>query len=105
METTLLFEHGGSYRASQLWVTRILVVRLFRERLSLSRAVKSYTKFQWSEMMRVLVKLNELEEVSEPPLGGHLKASVGVTQGRSSGYGSGRRNAGGGGGGSPVQPR
>lgn len=29
MEATLMFEHGGSHRASQLWVTRILLGRLF----------------------------------------------------------------------------
>lgn len=76
METTLLFEHGGSRRASQLWVTRILLGRLFRERLSLSRVVKSYEKFQQREMMRALVMLNELEEVAETPLGGHPEPSV-----------------------------
>ena len=46
MEATLMFEHGGSRRASQLWVTRILLKRLFRERICLSRAMKSYAKFQ-----------------------------------------------------------
>lgn len=76
MEATLMFEHGESRRASQLWVTRILLGWLFRERLSLGRAVKSYAKFQRREMMRELVKLNELEEVAEPPLGGLLEASA-----------------------------
>lgn len=76
MEATLMFEHGGSRRANQLWVTKILLGRLFRERLSLNRAVKSYAKFQRREIMRGLVKLNELEEVVEPPLGGHLEATV-----------------------------
>lgn len=50
-------------------MTRILLRRLFQERLSLGRAVKSYTKFQRLEMMRGLVKLNKLEEVAEPLLG------------------------------------
>ena len=76
MEATLMFEHGGSRRANQLWVTKILLGRLFRERLSLDRAVKSYAKFQRREMMRGLVKLNELEEVVEPPLGGHSEAFI-----------------------------
>ena len=76
METTLLFEHGGSCRASPLWVTRILLGRLFRERLSLGRVVKSFAKFQRREMMRGLVKLNELEDVAEPSLGGNKETTV-----------------------------
>lgn len=76
MEATMMFEHRGSRRASQLWVTRILFGRLFQERLSLGRAVKSFTKFQRREIMRGLVKLNELEEVAEPPLGGLPKVST-----------------------------
>lgn len=71
LEATLLFEHGGEYRAIPHWVTHILLGRLFRERLSLSRTVKSLAKFQHREMMRGLVKLNELEDVSELLLGGN----------------------------------
>ena len=52
-----------------MWVTIILLERLFRERLSLGRAVKSFAKFQRREIMRGLVKLNELEVVAKPPLG------------------------------------
>jgi hypothetical protein len=76
MEATLMFEHGGSRRANQLWVTQILLGQLFRERLSLGWTVKSYAKFQRREIMRGLVKLNELEEVAEPPLGGLLEATT-----------------------------
>ena len=75
MDATLLFEHGGNRQASQLWVTRILLGRLFREILSLGRAVKLFVKFQRRDIMRGLVKLNELEEVAKPPLGGLPKAS------------------------------
>lgn len=71
LEATLLFQHGKKYRANPNWVTRILLSRLFRERLSLSSAVKSFAKFQRREMMRGLVKLNELEDVAEPPFGGN----------------------------------
>lgn len=46
LEATLLFEHGGDCRASPLWVTRILLGRLFHERLSLGRVVKLFAKFQ-----------------------------------------------------------
>ena len=76
LEATLLFEHGGEYRANPHWVTRILLGKLFRERLSLGRAVKSFAKFQDREMMWGLVKLNALEEVVEPPLGGNQERSV-----------------------------
>ena len=76
LEATLLFEHGGSCRANPLWVTRILLGRFFRERLSLGRAVKSFAKFQCREMMRGLVKINELEDIAEPPLGGNQETSV-----------------------------
>ena len=76
LEATLLFEHGGEYRASPHWVTRILLGRLFPKRLSLDRAVKSFPKFQRKEMMCGLVKLNELEEVTEPSLGGNQERSV-----------------------------
>ena len=69
LEATLLFEHGGEYRANPHWVTRILLGRLFHERLSLGRAIKSFSKFQRREMMRGLVKLNELEDIAKPPLG------------------------------------
>ena len=51
LEATLLFEHGGEYRSNPHWVTRILLSRLFREHLSLSRAVKTFAKFQHREMM------------------------------------------------------
>ena len=76
LEATLLFEHGGDCRASPLWVTRILLGRLFRECLSLGRAIKSFAKFQHREMMRGLVKLDELEDVAEPPLGGNQELAV-----------------------------
>ena len=35
MDATLMFEHGGGKKASQLWVTRILLDKLFRERMAL----------------------------------------------------------------------
>ena len=74
-DTTLMFKHGGNWRESQLWVTGILLGRLFQERLSLGRVVKYFAKFQRREIMRGLVKLNEMEEVAETPLGGLPEAS------------------------------
>ena len=76
LEATLLFEHAGEHRANPLWVTRILLGRLFRERLSLGREVKSHAKIQCREMMHKLVKLNKLKEVAEPLLGGNHESPV-----------------------------
>lgn len=76
LEATLLFEHGGEYRASPHWVTPILLGRLFHERLSLGRAIKSFAKFQHREMMRGLVKLNELKDVVEPLLSDNQECLV-----------------------------
>ena len=76
LEATLLFEHEGSCRSSPVWVTQILLGRLFPERLSLGRAVKSFAKFQHREMMRGRVKLNELEDIVEPPLSGNQETSI-----------------------------
>ena len=44
--------------------------------MTLGRAIKSFVKFQRWEIMRGLVKLNDLEEVVEPPLGGTPEATT-----------------------------
>lgn len=51
-------------------MTRILLGCLFRERLVLGQVVKMFAKFQWREIMWCMVKLNDLEELAEPLLGG-----------------------------------
>lgn len=76
MDATLIFEHGGGQKASQLWVTRILLGTLFREQLVLGHVVKTFVKFQRREIMRGLVKLNDLEELAKPPLGGTPEATT-----------------------------
>ena len=76
LEPTFRFEHGGRKQASPLWVTRILLGQLFRERLALGQAVKAFAKFQRREITRSLVKVNDLEELVEPPLGGVQEAST-----------------------------
>lgn len=50
--------------------------RLFREQLALVHVVKTFAKFHRREIMRSLVKANDLEELAEPPLGGPLEAST-----------------------------
>lgn len=44
--------------------------------MDLGRVVKVIAKFQRREIMRSLVKVNELEELVEPPLGSILEAST-----------------------------
>ena len=74
MDATLMFEHGRRQKASQLWVTCILLGRLFWEWLALGRAVKAFVKFQRREIMRGLVKVNDLEELAKPSLRGTSEA-------------------------------
>jgi hypothetical protein len=83
LHAMLWFEHGdgsgGGPKASQLWVTRILLGRLFRERQALGRTVKMYARFQCQEIMRCIVKINDLEEQVKSPLSGTLGASTSGT--------------------------
>ena len=74
MDATLMFEHRGNQRASQLWVTKIILGRLFRESLIFHWVVKSFAKFQCPKIMRGLVKLNELEEVSRATTRRHARS-------------------------------
>lgn len=83
MDATLHFEHGngleGGLNASQLWVTHILMGRLFRERQELGWKVKLYAQFQHRKIMRCMVKINDLEDQAELPLSGMLGASTSGT--------------------------
>jgi hypothetical protein len=56
-------------------VVRILLGRLLHERTTLDRAIKKFAKFQRREIMRGMVKLNDQEDLDEPPLAGDPKAS------------------------------
>ena len=42
--------------------------------MTLGHAIKQYAKFQCHEIMRCMVKLNDLEDMDEPPLDGVLEA-------------------------------
>ena len=44
LNSTLLFEHGGGQRASQLWIARILLGRLSWERTVLGKTVEVFAK-------------------------------------------------------------
>ena len=74
--STLLFEHGGGQSSNPLWVARILFRRPFRERLALGEVVIVFVKHCRREAMRSLVKLQDLVELDEPPLGGSSVATT-----------------------------
>ena len=57
-----------------MWVMRILLGHLLKERMVLGQAIKQFAKFQRREIMRCMVKLNDLEDMAEPPLKGALIA-------------------------------
>ena len=67
LNSALLFEHGGSQRASQLWITRILLGRLSQERKALGKAVEVFAKLQRRDIMRSMVKLHDLVDLAESP--------------------------------------
>lgn len=70
LDAVLHFEHGddtgGDLKANPIWVTHILLGRLFREHQALGRAAKLFAQFQHSQIMRCMVKINKLEEKAEP---------------------------------------
>ena len=52
--------------------------RLLHERMDLGFTIKQYAKFHCREIMRCMVKLNNLEDMVEPPLYGVPEASSSV---------------------------
>jgi hypothetical protein len=83
LDVALRFDHGdrlgGGLKANQLYVMCILLGRLFRERLVLRQVVKMYAQFQLQNIMQFMVKINNLEELAEPPLSGMLGTSTSGT--------------------------
>ena len=79
LNATLRFEHGGGQPASMLWVAHIHLSRLFCERLTLGWIVKAFAKHYHKEVMRSLVKIQDLVDLDEPPLG-CLSASTSMVQ-------------------------
>ena len=76
LQTVFMFENRNGWPVSSLWVVSILLGRILRERTTLGRATKQYAKFQQLEIMRCMVKLNDLEDMAEPPLYGVPEASA-----------------------------
>lgn len=75
LNLALLFEHGGGQRASQLWITRILMGRLSGERTTMGKTMEVFAKLQRRDIMRSMVKLHDLVDLVEPPWRGMAKAS------------------------------
>ena len=69
LNSTLFFEYGGHQLAIMLWVANILLDFVFHKRLALGWMVKSFEKHYPKESMRSLVKLQDLLDLAEPPLG------------------------------------
>ena len=65
LEAALSFKHEdkeeGGPRVHPIWITCILLSRIFQERQALGKAVKLYVNFQHREFMWSLVKMNGLE--------------------------------------------
>ena len=80
LEVALLVEHGddddGGLRSNPIWITKIMLGHLFRECQALGKVVKLFTHFQHREIMRCMVKINDLEERAEPLLYGMMGSST-----------------------------
>ena len=57
-------------------MTHILLGWLFKEHLVIDREIKLYARFQRREIMRCMLKINDLEELAKPPLSGTSGAST-----------------------------
>ena len=75
LQVAFCFEDGNGRPVNYLWVVHILLGRLFHERTALGRAIKQFAKFQRREILRGMVKLNDLEDLVKPPLDGGPEAS------------------------------
>ena len=75
LQAAFQFEDDNGRQVNLIWVVRILLGRILRERTALARAIRQYTKFQRCEIMHGMVKLNDLEDRAESPLNGGLETS------------------------------
>ena len=72
LQAAFNFADGGGEPDNSIWIDQILLGRLIWERTAISKAIKSFAKFQRCKIMRGLVKLGELEDLAEPPLHGNM---------------------------------
>ena len=83
LETALAFEHSdgedSGMKIKPIWITRILLGHLFKERKALGKAVKQFAWFQCQEFMHSLVKINDLEEQAELSLSSDIWAPTSAT--------------------------
>ena len=75
LQSSFRFEDGNGRSLNLVWVVCILLGRLLHEQTVLGRTIKQFAKFQRCEIMRGMVKLNDLEDMAEPPMNGGLEAS------------------------------
>lgn len=75
LQATFRFEDGNGRLVNLLWEVRILLGILLLERTTLGRAIKQFAKFQRREIMCGMVKLNDLQDMEEPPLNGGIETS------------------------------
>ena len=76
LQVAFRFADGNGDPANSVWVACILLGRLLREQTTVGRAIKLFAKFQWCEIMHGMIKLNDLEDMAEPPLHGSMEASL-----------------------------
>ena len=75
LQVAFRFEDGNERLVNSVWVVRILLGRLLRECTALGRSIKQFAKFHRRKIMRGMVKLNDLEDMVEPPLNDSIEAS------------------------------
>ena len=93
LQTAFRFEDDNGRSLNSVWVVRILLGRLLREWTTLGREIKQFAKFQRIEIMHGMVKLNDLEDMVEPPLNGGIEtSSVNLKQQEGNGLEAGARS-------------
>ena len=68
MQAALSFMGGGEEPDNSLWLIRILLGRMIRERSEIGTGIKALAKFQRREIMHGLVKLGDLEDLTNPAM-------------------------------------
>ena len=74
LQVAFKFVDGDREPTNSIWIVKIMLGRLIWERNAIGRAIKLFAKFQRHEIMGGMVKLNDLEDMAEPPLHGSMEA-------------------------------
>ena len=73
LHVSLRFVDGEGEPTNSIWIVGILLGRLIWEWTAIGQAIKLFAKFQHHEIMREMVKLNDLADMAEPPLHGSME--------------------------------